>query len=381
MIYLNQAATTYPKPESVQKMVERCITALPFSQYRSVADGGGTDYEGICRSCLAQLFGIKEEKRIYFTSGATQGLNTAILGFAPPENRGGIVVTATEHNSVLRPVMDGLSGALANGQRTLTVVPCGSDGMVSPAEMEKAMTEHTGLVILNHCSNVTGAAQDAKAIGELCRRKGAVFLLDASQSAGILDIDADAMNVDMMVWTGHKSLFGIQGSGGLYIRSGIPVRPIQFGGTGYDSRTLVLEEPAYETGTANLPGIAAMAAGVRFLLDTGLETVWEKDHTLMTILYEGLKAVPGVTVYAGHVPEGTALAFNIDGLSPADAGYILAGSYGILVRTGLHCAPLIHSCIGSGDMGCIRASVSWFNTQEEAEALVTAVKELSIAVG
>lgn len=381
MIYFNQAATTYPKPEQVRKMVERCITVLPFSQYRSVADEQEVDYPGLARRRLSQLFGIPDQERIFFTSGATEGLNMAILGWQPGQGRGGIVVTAAEHNSVLRPVMDGLSSSLKGGSRSVTVVPCDRDGRIIMEEMERAVTAQTGMVILNHCSNVTGALQDAAKVGRLCKSNGAVFVLDASQSAGVIPVDVEQMQVDMLIWTGHKSLFGIQGSGGIYIRKGLPVRPILFGGTGYDSKSLILEEPAYETGTANMPGIASMAAGVGFIQETGLAHIYEKDHRLITRIYEGLKEITGVTVYGSHVPEGTAVAFGMKGISPSDAGYILSGSYGIQVRTGLHCAPFIHDCIGSGQEGCVRVSISYFNTEEEVDALLQAVGEIAAAVG
>lgn len=378
VIYLNHAATTYPKPAEVQEAVRQAIENLPLSQYRSTAQqtDGRDDIRGLCRESLARLFHIREPERIFFTNGSTQALNLAILGFR--SRRSGIVMTAAEHNAVLRTVYDGLRDRAAVPQ--VTVIPCDAGGYADLEQMERAITEDTGLVIVNHCSNVTGAVQDIETIGQMAARKEACFLVDASQSAGTLPVDVEEMQIDMLAFTGHKGLFGIQGCGGLYVRKGIELRPLCFGGTGTDSRVMIPKEPFYEVGTANIPGIAALYAGSEYVQKIGLERIMQKERPLMGMLYGGLKECDGVHVFADRQPEGTALSFLVDGISAEDTGYILAGSYRILVRTGLHCAPLVHRYLGTQQGGTVRVSISWQTKEEEITAFLHAVRQLSEAV-
>lgn len=376
MVYLNHAATTYPKPDVVKDSVMRTIGEPPQAQYRSASVSAS--YQDVlkeCRSGLAQLFHISDPNRIFFTSGSTQALNTAILGFVTTRRR--IVITATEHNAVLRTIMDGFQEEIRDGRIEVVVVPCDDSGYVDTKQMEQAITEDTGLVVVNHCSNVTGAVQDVKQIGIWAAQAGAIFLLDASQSAGALPIDVQDLQVDMLAFTAHKGLYGIQGCGGLYVREGVDLRPLMYGGTGTDSRIMIPETPFYEVGTANLPGIAALNAGVKWILDLGIKRIMEKETRLMSLLYNGLKDCPGVNVYASQQPEGTVLSFRINGLSPADTGYILAGTYQIIVRTGLHCAPYIHKYLGTEELGTVRVSISYLTREEEVSFFLKAIRELT----
>lgn len=373
MIYLNHAATTYPKPQCVREAVARSLEDVPESQYRSVSCGEyKEDVIKLCRGNLARLFHIREPERIFFTSGSTQALNMAILGFRSDRKR--IVYTAAEHNAVLRTIFDGLRDEIESGQVLPVEVGCDKGGYVDMEAMEQAITEDTGLVIVNHSSNVTGAVQDIGQIGGWARDKGACFLADVSQSAGALPIDVEAMKIDMLAFTGHKGLYGIQGTGGLYVREGISLRPLLYGGTGKDSRTLVPEEPFYEVGTMNTPGISGLNAGVEYVLKTGLEKIMAHEQELMKLLYEGLRANPGVVLCGDRRPEGTALSFTVPGFSAADIGYILAGTYGIQVRTGLHCAPLIHKYLGTDKEGTVRVSISGMTRPEEVKAFLTAME-------
>ncbi len=375
MIYLNHAATTYPKPQRVLEAVARSLNDVPESQYRSVSCGEHKeDIIGLCRGNLARLFHIENPERIFLTSGSTQALNMAILGFRSERKR--IVYTAAEHNAVLRTIFDGLKEEIASGKIVPVEVGCDRGGYVDMEAMERAVTEDTGLVIVNHSSNVTGAVQDIGRIGGWARERGACFLVDASQSAGALPIDVESMKIDMLAFTGHKGLYGIQGTGGLYVREGIALRPLLFGGTGKDSRILTPEEPFYEVGTMNMPGIAGLCAGVAYVLETGIETIMAHERKLMKTLYEGLREHPGVVLCGDRQPEGCALSFTVPGFPPADIGYILAGAYGIQVRTGLHCAPLIHKYLGTEKDGTVRVSVSAMTKPEEVTALVEAVKEM-----
>ena len=419
IVYLNQAATSWPKPEAVRKTVSEVLAMPPQSQYR----GTGPDpvfYDKQCRALLAKLFEIEDPQRIVFTSGATQALNLAILGLFKnpdsgnvfsllrtgnagteqpgdtdrtdllPENNGqketvrtrrGIVLTQTEHNSVLRTVFDGLSEEPGQNRAEVRVVPCDRYGYVDMDRMREAVTRETALVVLNHCSNVTGALQDAKTVGRIARENGALFLLDASQSAGCLPVSVRETGADLMAFTGHKALFGMQGTGGLYIREGIPLRPLLFGGTGTDSAVMIPEKPFYEVGTQNLPGIASLYAGVNFILETGLPAIMEKERRLMRLLFEGLKSIPMAKVYADRVPEGTSLSFRIRGMLPSDVGYILSGTYHIAVRTGLHCSPLIHRAMGTENGGTVRVSISFLTEEADVLYFLGAVREIAAGIG
>ncbi len=380
MIYLNHAATTYPKPPGVLEAVAYTLESAPWSQYRGVSAGEYRE-DGIklCRENLARLFHIGNPERIYFTGGSTQALNMAILGFRSPRKR--IVYTVSEHNSVLRTIFDGLKEEIAAGRILPVKVGCDRGGYVDMEAMERAITGDTGLVVVNHSSNVTGAVQDMRRIGSWAREKGACFLADVSQSAGALPVDVEAMNIDMLAFTGHKGLYGIQGTGGLYVREGIPLRPLLFGGTGKDSRILAAKEPFYEVGTMNTPGIAGLNAGVEYVLETGLEKIMAHERDMMRILYEGLRENPGVVLCGDRQPDGTAISFTVPGLSPSDIGYILAGTYGIQVRTGLHCAPLLHRYLGTEKEGTVRVSISFMTKTEEVQALVEAMAELTGRAG
>ena len=380
MIYLNHAATTYPKPVSVLEAVAHSLEDVPQSQYRSaVAGDHRRDVSKLCRGNLARLFQIENPERIFFTGGSTQALNMAILGFR--SKRRHIVYTAAEHNSVLRTIFDGMRDKIESGQILPVEVGCDRGGYVDMEAMERAITEDTGLVIVNHSSNVTGAVQDMAQIGRWAEEKGACLLADVSQSAGALPIDVGAMRIDMLAFTGHKGLYGIQGTGGLYVRKGVTLRPLLFGGTGKDSRTLVAQEPFYEVGTMNTPGIAGLNAGVEYVLETGLKRIMAHESEMMGILYEGLRENPGVVLCGDRQPGGTAISFKVPGFSPSDIGYILAGTYGIQVRTGLHCAPLLHRYLGTEDAGTVRASISYMTKAEEVRALVEAMAELTGRAG
>lgn len=377
MVYLNHAATTYPKPEQVQKNVARVLMAPPQAQYRGNApEEYSKDIKKLCRENLARLFQVNEPDRIFFTGGSTESLNRAILGLE--RKRKGIVITATEHNAVLRTIYDGLQKEIQTGDCEVTVVPCDAGGYVDMERMLEAITEDTALVIVNHCSNVTGAVQNIAQIGAWTREKGGIFLVDASQSAGTIPISVEDMQIDMLAFTAHKALLGIEGCGGLYVRRGISLRPILFGGTGTDSSTMIPEEPFYEVGTANIPGIAGLQAGTEFLLNLGMEQIQQKEKKLMSVLYQGLKECKGVKIYADRQPEGTALSFQVKNFSPSDVGYILAGTYGIIVRTGLHCAPLIHEYIGAPREGTVRVSISYMSTEEDIAFFLKAMKEICV---
>ena len=378
MIYLNNAATSYPKPSCVIEALQAYLNSTPASQFRGSEQIGRPDTEEICRKNLGKILGIKETERIYFSSGATEALNTILCGMSDLLEEGEILVTQTEHNSVLRPILN--HECLKRFE--MVTVPCTMDGEVTREALEKSVTDRTRALIVNHCSNVTGRVQDMNMIGEFARRHHLFFAADVSQSAGCLPVCADEWGADALAFTGHKSLMGIPGTGGYYISPAWKMRPFQYGGTGRNSSQLIYEEGdyEYETGTQNLPGIAALGAATGYILETGLRTIIEREENLMRILYEGLGAMSGITVYGSRETcKGPVMSFNFKNLSPSDAAYIFQNIYGITVRTGLHCSPLIHQAMGTEKQGTVRISISCFTTEEEIMEFLKAAGQMACA--
>ena len=378
MIYLNNAATSYPKPSCVIEALQAYLNSTPASQFRGGEHIGRADTEEMCRQNLGRILGIKETGRIYFSSGATESLNTILCGMADLLEEGEILVTQTEHNSVLRPILN----HTCLKRFKMVTVPCTMDGEVTLGSLERCVTDRTRALVVNHCSNVTGRVQDMKKVGEFARRHHLFFVTDVSQSAGCLPVCADEWGVDALAFTGHKSLMGIPGTGGYYISPLWKMRPFQYGGTGRNSSQLIYEDGdyEYETGTQNLPGIAALCAATGYILETGLQTIMEREDHLMRILYDGLGSMNGITVYGSRENcKGPVMSFNFRSLSPSDAAYIFQNMYGITVRTGLHCSPLIHQAMGTGKQGTVRISISPFTTQEEIMEFLKAASQMACA--
>ena len=376
MIYLNQAATTYPKPKQVLDAVADAITRLPQGQFRSSLPT--EDVFAECKNKLAVIFGVDKPQNIIFTAGATAGANALFYGLEFDNKR--VMISQTEHNSILRPALN-LKDKVDEG----IVVPCDNIGRVSPDVLDDMLKEYEGkidAVFINHCSNVTGYIQDIKELAAVCHRHGALIIADFSQSAGCVEINASDWDIDGFIFAGHKGLLGIQGIGGYYIRPGIKHRPFMYGGTGRDSRKIVYDSDyEYEVGTENGPGIAGLNAGVKFILNKGVENIRDYDMRLMDRLYNGLTEIKGVNLI--EVPEehrGPVLSFTMDGMKPSDLAYILQNGYDITVRTGLHCAPLIHDALNTAYGGTVRISVSCMNSDEDVDALILAVKDIAAGV-
>lgn len=371
MFYLNCAATSWPKPPCVEQAVSASLLALPCEGQRSSL-GGGDDTTGRCRRALAALLGAKDPARIFFTSGATEAFNLALRGLPLAGRR--VVVSATEHNAVLRPLY------ALHDTNLITVVPCDADGMVDPAAIADVVTGDTACVILNHTSNVTGTMQDIEAAGRAIKAKapGTLFIVDAAQSAGAIPIDVERAKVDMLVFTGHKSLFGPTGTGGFWLRPGTPMVASKFGGTGTEGDSAVPKEPEiFEVGTQNLPGIAGLCAGAEYVLETGVATVTKRTAARAAQLRNTLAALPGVTVYGGGAAHRAGvISFNVGALSPADTAYILQHAYHIVVRSGFQCAPFIMPAIGA-PKGVVRASFSHLTPDGDLEAFAGAVQEIA----
>ncbi len=373
-IYLNNAATSYPKPERVINAVIACIASLPFHSLRAGYDMTEGDVVSSCREKLARLFNVDNPSNIFFTSGSTESLNLALNGL---DLEGHVITTAIEHNSVYRP----LKRLESRGSIALTIVDCDINGYVEPESIRSAVRSDTRAVVVNHCSNVIGTILDLRAISGIAHESGALLVVDASQSAGAIAIDVMDLNIDILAFTGHKSLYGLPGIGGIYVRDGIDLEPLKVGGTGVKSDLLYQPEERplyYESGTQNISGIVSLDAGLSFILEEGIEKISKRKEMLFGEMLRYLKDKPGIILYGRRDIEGreAIVSFNIDGCSPQEIGYILENSFDIIVRSGLHCAPVIHQGLGSYPLGSIRVSPSYFTGIEEVEIFMDAMNQI-----
>ena len=376
MIYLNNAATSWHKPEVVYQTNDAYLRNLSGSINRGT--GGATLDAGRAvletRELVADFFNIREPEQVIFTANATEALNLALQGLLVAGDH--VVISSLEHNAVTRPLQ-----ALQDRGVGYTVVNCGPGGRLNPRELEEAIGPRTRLICLTHASNVTGIILPVNEVGEIARRHHLQYLVDTAQTAGEIPVDVEAAGVTLLAFTGHKGLLGPPGTGGLYIRYPETVRPLIFGGTG--SRSELLTQPEilpdkYESGTINAPAIAALGAGIRFIQETGLDNIRRHTLELTARLLEGLRRLPGITLYG---PPDTServpvVSINISGLSPGEASAWLADHYDIVTRPGLHCAPLAHRTIGTLQTGTLRLSPGYFNTKAEIEATLAAIEEL-----
>lgn len=377
MIYLDNAATSGRKPESVYRAVDRALRECSGNPGRSghaVSLAAGKIVSDARLQC-ARLLGAAAPSEISFGPNTTTALNTAIYGIAREGMH--IITSALEHNSVSRPLEH-----LRKCGHTVTVLPASVDTGVDPDDVRRAIRKETGLIVMTHISNVTGTVNEIAAIGSIAREAGIPFLVDAAQSAGARSIDVQRDGIDMLAFPGHKSLLGPQGTGGLYVRTGLLPEPLTRGGTGSFSE--FPEQPTrmpdrLESGTLNVPGLAGLAEGIHFILDTGVTEIHKNEDRLRTFLYEGLSAIPGIRLYtpsAGH-DAGSVLSFTVSGMESAEVAMILDAAFDIAVRSGLHCAPYAHSMLGTiGSGGTVRVSPGYFNEMSDAEAFVEAIRTI-----
>ncbi len=373
LIYLNNAATTWPKPAEVLEEVASCLR-LPLHEAGRTTGSGSTDYPSAAREALAAFFHADPPEHFIFTQNATDSLNLLIHGFVKKTGTPfHTITTELEHNSVLRP----LTTLEQEGAITLSVVPF-TDNTVSLAAIKKAICPETRLVVMTHGSNVLGSMQDIRPIAEYLHANDIFFIVDGAQTAGHIPVDLSDIPVGAFVFTGHKALFGISGIGGFFIREPDEIAITRQGGTGSDSQTLI--QPTgmperFETGTHNYPGIASLFAGVRFINTVGIGEIERTGNDLTNRFIRDLKQIPGITIY-NDKPDLPVVSFDIAGIDNHEAGFILARAYTIIMRTGLHCAPLIHQRI-DGVKGCIRASFSYFNTVDECRVAAEAIREVA----
>lgn len=372
MIYLNNAATTFPKLEAVTRAAADAVAEPPPAAGRS--GHGGVDSLAAGRGAVAELCGCTPEE-VFFTAGATHSLNAAIFGLKlPPEAH--VVTTATEHNSVLRP----LHRLERDGRLRLSVVPCDENGLVNPSEVMRAVAPGTCAVVLNHCSNVTGVVQDVEAVAEICGEAGALLFLDCAQSAGIVDLATSTQGAHVLAITGHKGLYGLPGTGALVVRTGTELAPFMHGGTGGMSQTPLQPDALpyrYEAGTPNYPGISALTAGIGAVLARGIHEISAHKRRLCNKLRDTLSGTPDLRLVGPPDAPGGVVSLTIHGIDSAEAAYILDASFGIVARGGLHCAPRIHRFLGTEASGTIRVSPSVFTTDDEIDACADALTRLA----
>ncbi len=375
-IYLDNAATAFPKPEPVCAAVEhtmRQLTANPGRGGHHLAlEAARLVFE--TREAVARFFGAADSSRIVFTSSATEAINLALFGILEPGDR--VVTTSMEHNAVVRPLF-----ALADRGVDVVKLPAEPDGTTAlPASIERH-EKKPRLVVMSHCSNVTGTLQDVASVGAWCRRNGVLLLVDAAQSAGLFPIDVQEMGIDLLAVSGHKGLMGPPGTGFLFVGEGLEIRPLIYGGTGVlsDSERQPEALPErLESGTLNTIGLAGLKAAIEFIEQEGLEKIAAHERKRVRQLLAGLEQMSGVTVYGPKAAErhGGAVSFTVEKLDPATLGFRLDREYGICCRTGLHCAPDAHRTIGSYPEGTVRVSPGYFNTSQDIDQFLFALRTL-----
>lgn len=380
LIYLDNAATSWPKPLEVRQAMARFMEEAGGNPGRSghllSIEAARIIYEA--REALSILFNIKDPSRIIFTLNATESINLALKGLLKPGDH--VVTSSMEHNSVMRPLRDLEKKGIA-----IRVIPCTREGRLDPGEVERGVRSNTKMIVLNHASNVTGTLLPIKEVGWIARKYHLLFLVDAAQTAGAYPIHMEEDGVDFLAFTGHKSLYGPQGTGGLVIGEQVnekEIAPLKQGGTG--SRSEFEEQPdflpdRFESGTPNGVGIAGLLAGVRFVLRKGVDRIRQNESRLMDTLKRGLEQVPGLELYGpGSSTDRIAtLSINLSGLSSSDVAFRLESDFGILCRSGLHCAPSAHRTLGTFPEGTVRFSLSLSNTEDEIEAATQAVCQIA----
>ena len=379
MIYFDNAATSWPKPPEVLEAMTRFLRDVGAnpgrSGHRTAVEAGRIVYAA--REAVCELVNAPDPLRVAFAANVTQALNMAMWGLLRPGDH--VITSSMEHNSVMRPLR-----ALEREGVALTVVRCSPEGFLNPADVEAAIRPNTRMIVLNHASNVAGTLLPVREAGRIARERGLLLLVDAAQTAGAYPIDVQADAIDLLAFTGHKSLLGPMGTGGLVVGPRVDVsrmEPLIRGGTG--SRSEREEQPDFlpdmlESGTPNAVGIAGLEAGIRWVLARGVDAIRAHERALAQRAIDGLRAIPGVTVYGplDAARQTATVSFNIAGMEPSEVGLRLDEEHGVLCRVGLHCAPAAHRTLGTFPAGTVRFGMGVFNTTEEVDAAVAAVASL-----
>lgn len=374
MIYLDNAATTWPKPEEVYIAVNNCLRGIGGNPGRG-AHGSSRAASYIlyeAREALAELFNISQPTNIAFTYNATDALNTILLGAFTPGDH--IVTTSMEHNAVTRPLR-----FLEQKGVKVTVVDSDVQGYPDLLKIKKYIDAGAKAVVISHASNVTGTIMPLAEIGKMTTQTDCLLIVDAAQTAGVESIDVQQMKIDILTFSGHKGLFGPQGTGGLYVKNGIEINPLRYGGTGSLSESDIQPDfmpDKFESGTPNTPGIAGLLAGVKYILSVGTDAIRAKEIELSKLIIDGLNSIPQISVYGpNNMDKRTAVvSFNITGLDSGEVAHWLDSEFEIACRAGLHCAPWAHQTIGTLKTGTIRFSPGFFSTREEIHKALEAVR-------
>lgn len=375
MIYLDNSATTLIKPPQVAQAVYDAINTMGNSDrgaYNSSISSSMVLYE--TRELIAEMFNLHYPEQVAFTLNATEALNTAINGLISYNDH--IITTELEHNSVLRPLY-----RLEEKGTELTIIKANDWGNINYIDIEKAIKYNTKAIVCTHCSNLTGNVLDIAKIGEICKRHNILFILDASQSAGIFDIDMEKQNIDVVCFTGHKSLYGPQGTGGICIKKGVNISPLKVGGSGIKTfeKTAPSSMPEHiEAGTVNSHSIAGLKAGLEFIQKTGISKIREKENMLVDLFYNSIKNIKDIKIYGDFSTKerGPIVSLNLGNYSSSSVSDELFERFEIATRSGGHCAPLMHKALGTEKQGAVRFSFSYFNTKDEVLFASKALKIL-----
>lgn len=380
MIYLDNGATSFPKPRGMVAAMEECMMRYCGNPGRSGHEmslkTGKAVYKA--RQAVADLFHIGDGQRIIFTKNTTEALNMGLRGVLKPGDH--VITTSMEHNSVLRPLkfleQKGVSQSIIRGDRS---------GFVQASDIEKCITSKTRLIALTAASNVTGTRMPIEEVGLIARKRGLLFLVDGAQGAGAMNLDVAKMNIDLLAFPGHKGLLGPQGSGGLYAGKRVSMKPLLHGGTGTESKNRVQPDDypeGFEAGTLNAPAIVGLGYSAEYVSRIGVDVIEAYEKELIGRLDENLRNMDFVRVYGPEAERKTGItSFNIDGFSGEDVAEILNREYGIAVRSGFHCAGLAHKTIGTWEQGTVRASVGPYNRISDIDALTDAVWKIGKTTG
>ena len=377
MIYLDNGATSFPKPRQVTDAVAEVMTQYCANPGRSSHFMAARTAQEIykTRAALALLLGLEDAGRVVFTKNGTEALNLALKGVLEPGDH--VITSSMEHNAVLRPLKE-----LEQKGVEVTMLPCDAEGRLDPAKVRQALRPKTRMIVLTAASNVTGTIFPLEEVGKIALRRGILFCVDGAQGAGHMVLDAKQQHIDLLAVPGHKGLLGPQGTGFLYVRPGLSLRPLMTGGTG--SHSAQLEPPldfpdGYEAGTVNAPGIIGLGAAARLLNKIGVEAVCSHERKLTQLLQRGLQGIPGVALYGpSDCREKTAVvAWNMEGHASEETALLLNDRFGIAVRAGLHCSGEAHRTIGTQKTGCVRMCPGLYTSEAEIRQTVDAVRELA----
>ncbi|MFH0887954.1 MAG: aminotransferase class V-fold PLP-dependent enzyme [Planctomycetota bacterium] len=376
-VYFDNAATSWPKPDCVYEAMNYFMKEVGANPGRS---GHSKSIEAArtvhnTRETIARLFNVKDSSQVIFTLNATHALNLVFKGILHTGDH--VLTTSMEHNSVMRPLryLEKTIGI------EITTLQCLPDGHLPLESLEKNIKGNTKLIAVTHASNVTGTLMPIREIGEISRRYGALFLVDAAQTAGVIPLDMVEQNIDLLIFTGHKSLMGPTGTGGVCMGKPVEMAPLIHGGTGSNSEFDIQPEwlpDKFESGTLNTVGIAGLGAGIKFIQETGINKIREREKALTKRLLEGLSIIKGIKLYgpSDAKKQIAVVSFNIETSSLSDVGYVLDREYGIMARIGLQCAPIAHKTIGTFPKGTIRFSLNYFNSFDEVDYAIDVIRKI-----